>query len=85
LEFTSFSVERDRTCNFDSVSVYDGENTGSPSLGKLCGELDNIRSSNFITSTGENMYITFHTDGLVGKTGFEAILSFIGSSDQPGG
>ena len=55
-------------CFFDRVSIYDGYNSSSPSLGVICGRF----SENF-TSTSNVLYIEFLSDGQGHSTGFEAV------------
>ena len=60
------------SCTCDSLSIYDS-NTADPSklLGKVCGQ----QHPGTFTSTGNNMYIVFASDGSGQYVGFKAKYS----------
>ncbi|XP_069077875.1 embryonic protein UVS.2-like [Pleurodeles waltl] len=73
LTFTSFAVEPDPNCAFDSLSIFDGAKTNSPLIGKYCG-------SNLVppvTSTGSSLLLQFHSDVSLNMKGFQATYTFV--------
>ncbi|XP_078540690.1 embryonic protein UVS.2-like [Lissotriton helveticus] len=72
LTFTSFAVEADPQCAYDSLSIFDGSKTTSPLIGKFCG------SSLVppVTSTGSSLLLQFHSDESVSMKGFQATYTF---------
>ena len=67
IEFNpQFGIEPHNTCVYDSLSVYDGPETG-PLIGKLCGSTAPAP----IQSTGNSMTLLFQSDGSVTDVGFE--------------
>jgi len=74
LEFANFTTE---SC-CDYVNVYDGRNQTAPSLGpssgRFAGSLGNqiSRSTTRMISSGNAMYITFHSDSSVTQQGYSA-------------
>jgi cubilin len=52
---------------FDYVSIFDGSNSSSSPLEKLCGD----QTTTMFVSTGSSMTIKFHTDGSTQKRGFK--------------
>ncbi|XP_056646391.1 cubilin [Diorhabda sublineata] len=68
IEFTDVDVEKDTSCDFDSISVYNGIDDTSNLLGTLCRQ----KQKSVISSTGNYMFIKFKSDySYVGK-GFSA-------------
>ncbi|XP_055869254.1 uncharacterized protein LOC106053156 [Biomphalaria glabrata] len=63
LNFTTLTTE----CCCDFVTVYDGNTTSAPQLGKLCS----LQYNNF-TSSGNSLLVTFSTDESVTSSGFFA-------------
>ena len=79
LNFTTFNVEPHDRCGYDSVNVFDTDDTNS--LGVLCGT--DIPDS--IKTTTNTMLIVFTTDDYDGNpvnTGFTAHLSFVNDDDD---
>ena len=71
LRFTKFKTEQ----NFDFVRVYDGINSAATQLFNASGNLSNNLPS--IVSTGNNIFITFTSDGSVVDSGFSLVYSYI--------
>ncbi|CBY40558.1 unnamed protein product, partial [Oikopleura dioica] len=70
--FVSFDLEGGTTCQFDSVSVYNGDQkTSSSLLGKYCGT--EVPPSQSVHGT---MLINFVTDSSVTRTGFRINYDF---------
>ncbi|MFT5823188.1 MAG: bacillolysin [Crocinitomix sp.] len=67
LNFLEFDVEDNPTCAWDWLSIYDGPDDGAPLIDKYCNS--NIPTT--ITSTGGEITLVFHSDGLAQGTGFK--------------
>ncbi|XP_057333900.1 tolloid-like protein 1 [Microplitis mediator] len=65
-----FKLERSKNCVYDSLQVRDGDNNSSPLIGSYCGEMDPWE----ITSTDNNLYVTFVSDSFEQDNGFSASL-----------
>ncbi|XP_068089491.1 deleted in malignant brain tumors 1 protein-like [Hyperolius riggenbachi] len=79
LSFTYMDLEYHSTCNFDSVSVYDGLPLSSPLLAKICSPVNSTIISSFNV-----MGVLFRTDGSVRRSGFQAVYtSTYRSTSQP--
>lgn len=74
LRFKSFDVEHERNCGYDYVEIYDGSNSTSPKLGKICGSESQVFPRLFMSS-GNRMFIQFRTDLTNQKKGFVAEYS----------
>ena len=71
VEFLAFNLEPHNRCVYDWMEIRDGSNAGADLLStRLCGE----QLFAPITSTGNTLYIQFHTDGSVTKSGFQLKL-----------
>uniref|UniRef100_A0A665V841 Cubilin n=1 Tax=Echeneis naucrates TaxID=173247 RepID=A0A665V841_ECHNA len=68
LTFESFDLESSSTCRYDSIKVYDGDNTNFLLVGTFCG--NSIPS--YFVSSGNFLTIHFVTDGSVQRRGFNA-------------
>lgn len=68
LLFDHIDVEHHSDCNYDFIEIRDGELATSKVLGKFCGDLP---PRNF-TSSGPAMWVKFHSDSSVSKSGFLA-------------
>ncbi|KAM4028087.1 cubilin isoform 1-T1 [Anomaloglossus baeobatrachus] len=71
LNFTDFDIEPHflfSYCSYDSVTVYDGENSDAPLLYTLCGS----QIPNAITSTQNTMFIRLQSDSSRSHRGFSA-------------
>ena len=66
LEILDFEIEEE----FDYMTIYDGNNSNSPTIAILTGSA--IHSTYF--SSGTDMYITFTSDAAVTEKGFELRL-----------
>ena len=64
--FTDIDLESHSSCNFDSVTVHDGESINARSLGKFCGTVAPPPS----TTSGNAGTVRFKTDGSTTRTGF---------------
>lgn len=71
LSFTAFNTE----LNNDVVKIYDGNSIGAPLLAQYSG--NTIPPA--VTSTGNQLYITFTTNGSVSAQGFTAAVSCSGT------
>ncbi|XP_028390645.1 tolloid-like protein 1 [Dendronephthya gigantea] len=72
LKFLNFSLE---DCEYDYLDVYDGDSAVASKLGRFC--LDRI--PRILISSGSNIFIVFHTDSTVQKSGF--VLKFSSTYD----
>ncbi|KAJ8022333.1 Tolloid-like protein 2 [Holothuria leucospilota] len=79
LSFTSFMLQAEDVCGFDSLSVYDGNSTTDSLLAKLCGT--NLPYP--VYSTTNEMFVVFSSDETVERNGFEANFTFIGNASVP--
>ncbi|MBP6978364.1 MAG: M14 family zinc carboxypeptidase [Bacteroidales bacterium] len=72
-DFLSFSVEADPSCAYDWLRIYDGPDASSPLIGEFCG----ASSPGKLTATNDVGALTFsfHSDGNVTSSGWEAVLS----------
>ncbi|MEE6466792.1 hypothetical protein FKM82_007053 [Ascaphus truei] len=68
LNFTDFDIESHYSCNYDSVSVYDGPNSDAQTLGVLCGR----QLPRAITSTQNTMFVRLRSDHSNQHRGFSA-------------
>ncbi|CAH2282322.1 cubilin [Pelobates cultripes] len=71
LNFTDFDVEFHNACEYDSVSVYDGENSDAPVLQILCGS----QVPSAIISTQNTMFIHLQSDHSGQHRGFSSQFS----------
>ena len=71
LHFNDFTTES----NVDKLSVYDGASSNSNEILSVSGP----SVPNDITSTSNNLYVTFETDGNVVKRGFKITYSTTGN------
>ncbi|XP_035694375.1 MAM and LDL-receptor class A domain-containing protein 2-like [Branchiostoma floridae] len=67
IRFTAFTLEG---CPYDSLTVHDGRNATAPVLATFCGS-----SSRTITTTGNNAFLIFKSDGSVTRSGFFATFT----------
>ncbi|WKY03605.1 hypothetical protein Q1695_004951 [Nippostrongylus brasiliensis] len=69
LEFSTFTLEAEESCQYDYVEVYDGlEPVHSKLFGRFCG--DQVPAT--ITSTGPDILLILHTDDSEEEKGFVA-------------
>ncbi|XP_060073469.1 uncharacterized protein LOC132553255 [Ylistrum balloti] len=64
----------DSGCLFDYVKIYDGRDSHSPSLLDICGDSDYKAS---VTTSGNQAFVTFVSDGYLEDRGFEIKISLI--------
>ena len=73
LTITEFDLEpsqgRDGNCHFDELNVYGGPDRTSPRLTHLCQKQT---TPTVVTSQGNNMLVTFSSDGSITGKGFDA-------------
>ncbi|RWS18858.1 cubilin-like protein [Leptotrombidium deliense] len=75
LEMQDFDVEGDERCNFDSLTVYNGNNTESQKFGPYCGKgLSNIPHT--FKHRG-SLLLNFKSDYSTQKRGFKAKYSLL--------
>ena len=67
LTFTKIDVELSEDCVYDHLSVYDGDDDQSPTLGVYCGKLT---PQELIQTNGTTMFLTFTSDEADGGQGF---------------
>ncbi|XP_078588379.1 uncharacterized protein LOC144869188 [Branchiostoma floridae x Branchiostoma japonicum] len=67
VRFTDFDLESQDTCNYDSVTVYDGSTSSSTQLSKLCGT-----NGAAAVGSGRTIHIRFTSDSSVTRGGFVA-------------
>ncbi|XP_066549031.1 deleted in malignant brain tumors 1 protein [Amia ocellicauda] len=71
LQFSYLMLETDASCQFDSVSVYDGPSTSYPLVGRLCGG-----RTRMFNSTRNDLTVVFRSDSSSNYKGFEAVYDF---------
>lgn len=69
LTFHSFEIENHENCVYDFLEVRDGLNQNSSLIGTFCGYSP---PSAAITSSTNNLWVRFVSDGSVQKAGFSA-------------
>ncbi|XP_069815839.1 cubilin [Dendropsophus ebraccatus] len=72
LTIHDLQLQEHQDCNYDYVAVYNGYQSRSPLLEKLCG---NIAPDTTVRSSGNTMRIRFTTDGSVSSGGFRATFT----------
>ena len=73
-DFTTFDVEHEVNCAYDYLSIYDGENTSAPLIGKYCGTVSPGSVSGENNNAGAITF-KFHSDGYSGGHGWIADIS----------
>ena len=63
----SFDVENYQNCGYDYLKIYDGSSDDDDLIAKLCGS----KSQGAILSSGNSLYLHFHSDQYQHSTGFE--------------
>uniref|UniRef100_K1QQC8 Tolloid-like protein 2 n=1 Tax=Magallana gigas TaxID=29159 RepID=K1QQC8_MAGGI len=66
LQFNTFFLEKDRSCQYDNLQVLDGPLASSPLIGRYCGVIYPQK----LTSTGTDLYLRFQTDESKNEIGF---------------
>ena len=64
--FTDFNLESQSNCNYDSVTVHDGDSINALPLGKFCGSVAPPPT----TTSGNSATLRFKTDGSTTRPGF---------------
>lgn len=68
------SIEDHPGCAYDAIFVFDGANTNSNLLGRVCGKTNNIT----FHSTGGYLTVRFKSDSIVSDSGFRADYRVVG-------
>lgn len=66
--FNEFELEDYAFCQADYLEIRDGDSESSPLLGRFCGS----NGPMIQYGTTNKLWVKFHTDGKIQKTGFEA-------------
>ena len=68
LEFLEFDIEAHSSCRYDYLEVLEGDTSSANRIGsKLCGR----QKPSPIISSGNRVYLKFHTDGTTARSGFK--------------
>ncbi|CAO1402934.1 unnamed protein product [Diamesa serratosioi] len=73
LVFNIFEIEPHQECAYDHIAIYDGNSPDSHTLGRFCGS----KLPHPISSTSNEMYMIFNSDGSVHRKGFFASHSTV--------
>ena len=76
LSFSDFSLETHSACQYDSLTIHDGDNENAGVFEKLCGPT----LPQDVLSTGSNLYLEFKTDGSEESRGFSVTYNVITSA-----
>ncbi|RWS23335.1 cubilin-like protein, partial [Leptotrombidium deliense] len=68
LHFSQFELEHDAKCEFESVSIYDGNNEAADLIGEYCGTEEKLT----IISTKNTLFVKYRTDNVRSHKGFVA-------------
>merc|ERR1712142_558539 len=79
LTMEDFEVEYNSNCAYDYVTVYDGKDEKAPKMGTFCG----TTIPKQVRSSGQYLYMTFHSDGSVTKRGFMGKYKSVKKVDKP--
>jgi len=73
VQFLSFNVEFQSSCNYDWLKIYNGTTTSAPLIGTYCG----TNSPGTINATSQSGALTFHftSDNSVTMPGWKALIS----------
>ncbi|XP_067683134.1 mannan-binding lectin serine protease 1-like [Haliotis asinina] len=77
LDFDDFSLEKE-PCEFDYLTVYDGQSSASEVLGSYCGE----HAPSYIVSSTNVLLLYFHSDDYVNERGFSLNYTFVDDNAQ---
>ena len=77
IDFTSFELESNSTCNYDYLEIYDGIDVSANLIGKYCG------TNNPGTIMGAGLTFKFHSDNIITKAGWEAEVSCFTATEVP--
>ena len=73
LIFNVFEIEPHQECAYDHIAIYDGGSADTHTLGRFCGS----KLPHPISSTTNEMYMIFNSDGSVQRKGFFASHSTV--------
>ncbi|XP_025105249.1 cubilin-like isoform X2 [Pomacea canaliculata] len=76
--FTYVNTEYSYTCSFDYIEIFDGSSEYANSLGTLCGT-----TSRDFYSSGQSVFIKFHSDGSGSGGGFRLTYQAVASWEVP--
>ena len=79
LTFTSFDLESHSSCNYDHVTVYDGNSASETSFGELCGS----NTPQPMTTTGNAATVHFESDGSITGNGFSFTYNAVDGTPEP--
>ena len=65
LNFTGFNLQDHDSCYYDWMKVYDGSSTSARLIGEYCS----TASPDGITSSGQYLFLYFHSDDVVLREG----------------
>ncbi|KAK7065275.1 hypothetical protein SK128_012047 [Halocaridina rubra] len=68
LNFTEFHLEGHHACRWDYVEIRDGGDADSPLIRRACG----LNIPEPIQSTGNQLFVIFHSDNSISRRGFTA-------------
>ncbi|XP_068206241.1 LOW QUALITY PROTEIN: cubilin-like, partial [Palaemon carinicauda] len=69
LTFSEFHLERHHACRWDYVEIRDGGSPDSPLIRRACG----LDIPDPVTSSGNQLFVIFHSDYSVSRPGFRAV------------
>jgi PKD repeat protein/murein tripeptide amidase MpaA len=81
VEFTSFSVEDESSCDYDWLKIYDGSSTSSNLIGTYCG--NDSPGTIMATNTEGALTFEFHSDYSVTEPGWTANITCQGGILPP--
>ena len=75
IKLSSFSIDTEyhQNCGYDYLAIYDG----STSSGRLVAELCGSKRQGTILSSGNSLYLHFHSDQYQHSTGFKIKYSIV--------
>ena len=71
--FTDFGLESQLSCDYDSLTLYDGATDTAPFLGKFCG----YDEPEPVYTTGNMAMLIFQSDDSTTRRGFEISFSAV--------
>ncbi|XP_070536661.1 cubilin-like [Ptychodera flava] len=77
LYFNFFEMEYHTDCNYDFLAIYDGEDSSSTQLAKLC---NSASLPNPVFASGNNIFMQFKTDRSITHNGYDITFSSASSS-----
>jgi len=67
LTFTKFDVELSESCMYDNLTIFDGSDNRSSTIGVYCGK---VMPQELIQSTGTTLFVAFFSDSADNGRGF---------------